>query len=59
MFFALFLPVIFPFVVLICGFHVIFPFVLLFCVFTMLFLCKKVPNIHFGWFKGIGGGGQG
>ena len=63
MFFPLFLTVIFPIVVIISSFHVISPMVLLFCVFSMLFLHKKVPNIHFGWLKGIwvdgGGGGQG
>ena len=53
MFFPLFLPILFPFVVLICGFHVISPIVVALSVFSMLFLHKKVPNIHFGWFKGI------
>ena len=56
MFFPLFLPVLFPFVVLICGCHVISAFVLAICVFSMLFLHKKVPNINFGELKGIGGG---
>ena len=34
-------------------------FLVLFCVFSVLFLHKKVPNIHFGWFEGIWGGGVG
>ena len=60
MFFLLYLPVLFPFVVLIWGCHVISPFVLAICVFSMLFLHKRVPNIHFWQFKGIrGGGGMG
>ena len=64
-FFPLFLPVLFPFVVFICGFYVISPFVVAICVFPMILLHKKVPNIHFGQFKGIcvgvggwGGGGN-
>ena len=44
------LLVLFPFVVLICGFHVISPIVVAICVFSMLFLHKKVPNIPFGRF---------
>ena len=44
------LPVLFPFVVLICGFHVISPIVVAICGFSRLFLHKKVPNIPFGRF---------
>ena len=60
----LFLPVRFPFVVLICGFHVISAFVVAICVFPMLFLHKKVPIFLLGSLRGVvlgrrGGGGGG
>ena len=63
-FFPLFLPVLFPFVVLICAFHVISPFILAICVFSMLFLHKKVPIFLLGSLRGVvlgrrGGGGGG
>ena len=63
------LPVLFPFVVLICGFHVISPIVVAICVFSHVIFAQKGAKYSFwallrgfgvGWggWEG-GGGGQG